>query len=329
MSERPARMAEPRAGATRRALLGAGLGLPAPGRAAAQPLLPKRPFTPVIPCAPGGRTDVIGRAIATGLARALGQPALVENRVSGATYVGSPTVAQARPDEHVPLLGSTSLAINPTLTPREPMRALAPVGLVCSSSLLLMHPSVPARSIRDFLDRVRAHPGALNYGSSGNGAPNHLIFALLAHRVGLALEHVPYRGAEPALLDLRAGRIQALFHSSMQALLLREGAIHALATSSRHRSSAMPDLPAIAETLPGFDAVFRRGLFAPAGTPAPAIAALSDALGATPADPRLRGRVASEGGEIQAGVPAELAALLVEETASWGELIRATGLRAD
>ena len=268
--------------ATRRALLATGMCRPALRKAGAQATYPARSVTLVIPYPPGGGTDVIGRAVATGLERAIGQPAIVENRAGCATSIGSTAVAQTRPDGYVLLLGSNSLAINPalqpSLTPRDPIRELAPIGLVYRSPLLLLHPSVPARTLPEFLDHARASPGALNYGSSSNGSASHLIFALLAHRAGLVLEHVPYRGAAPALLDLRAGRIQALFNSAMLAQpLLREGAIRALATSSRSRSPTMPDLPAVAETLPGFDAVFWQGLFAPAGTPAPVLAALSAA----------------------------------------------------
>ncbi|WP_426955653.1 Bug family tripartite tricarboxylate transporter substrate binding protein [Muricoccus radiodurans] len=316
----------------RRALLVAPLLAAAPTRAQD---FPARPVTLVIPYPPGGGTDTIGRAVAAVLERQLGQPVVVENRGGGATSIGSTYVAQARPDGYTLLLGANSLAINPalqpSLTPRDPQRELAPIGTVYRSALLLLvHPAVPARDLPEFLDHARAHPGALNYGSSGNGSANHLIFALLAQRAGLSMEHVPYRGAAPALLDLRAGRIQALFNSALLAQpMMREGAIRALATSSKDRSAALPDIPAVAETLPGFDAVFWQGLFAPTGTPPAVIATLSAALTAALADPGLRARVALEGGEITPGTPADLAALLAEETATWGALIRTANLRAD
>jgi tripartite-type tricarboxylate transporter receptor subunit TctC len=282
--------------------------------ARAQPAYPSRPVSLVIPYPPGGGTDTIGRAVAQVLERQLGQPVIVENRAGGATSIGSTYVAQARPDGYTLLMGANSLAINPvlqpSLTPRDPQRELAPIGMVYRSPLLLLvHPSIPAQTLPEFLAYARSQRAGISYGSSGNGSANHLIFALLSQRAGIPMEHIPYRGAAPALLDLQAGRIQALFNSALLALpLIREVRIRALAVSSEGRIAAMPEIPAISETLPGFDAVFWQGLFAPAGTPPAVVARLSAALGGALSDGNLRARVALEGGDIVTSTPEGLAA---------------------
>jgi tripartite-type tricarboxylate transporter receptor subunit TctC len=296
---------------------------------------PSRPVSVLSGYAPGGVTDLTSRAVAERMARELGQPVVVENRVGAATAVANTAAAQARPDGHTLLMGTSTLAINPalqpTLTPREPMRELTPVGMVFRSAFVLhVHPSVPARNAAEFIAFAKANPGQVNFGSSGTGAVNHLCQALFARQAGIEVVHVPFRGGAPALLELRQGRIQAMFQAVQEALpVLREGATRGLAISSAERSPLLPELPPVADTLPGFDAVFWQGLFAPAGTPEPIVARLGAALRAATEDAALRARMAEQGVAVQSGDAGALRDLLARETESWGRLIREAGIRPE
>jgi tripartite-type tricarboxylate transporter receptor subunit TctC len=211
------------------------------------------------------------------------------------------------------------------------MRELAPIGMVFRTAFVLhVHPAVPARSTAEFIAYCRANPGRVNFGSSGTGAVNHLAQALLAARAGIEVVHVPFRGGAPALIELRAGRIQAMFSAVLEALpAVREGATRGLAISSAERNALLPDLPPVAEAVPGFEAVFWQGLFAPAGTPPPILARLGTALGAATGDAALRARMAEQGVDITSGDGAALAALLARETIMWGELIRTANIRPE
>jgi tripartite-type tricarboxylate transporter receptor subunit TctC len=325
------------------AALAAGLAappaLPRAARAQTGPggtdAFPSRPVAVLSGYAPGGVTDITSRAVAERMGRELGQPVVVENRVGGATAVANTAVAQARPDGHTLLMGTSTLAINPalqpSLTPREPMRELAPVGMVFRSAFVLhVHPSVPASSAAEFIAHCQVNPGRVNFGSSGTGAVNHLCQALFARRAGIEVVHVPFRGGAPALIELRQGRIHAMFQAVQEALpALREGATRGLAISSAERSPLLPEVPPVADTLPGFDAVFWQGLFAPAGTPEPAIARLGAALRAATEDPALRARMAEQGVALQTGGAEALRGLLARETEDWGRLIREAGIRPE
>ena len=236
------------------------------------------------------------------MSRELGQPMVVENRVGGATSVANTAAAQAKPDGYTLLMGTSSLAINPalqpTLTPHEPMKELAPIGTVFRSAFVLhVHPSVPAQTTAEFIAYCKANPGKVNFGSSGVGAVNHLCQALFAQRAGIDVVHIPFRGGAPALIELRQGRIQAMFQAVQEALpVVREGIdARALAISSAERSPLLPEVPPVADTLPGFDAVFWQGMFAPAGTPEPVIGRVGAALRTATEDAALRARMAEQG----------------------------------
>ena len=312
-----------------------GLLLATPGLAMAQPAWPTRPITLVTGFAPGGLTDVMTRLIASRMSRELGQPIVVDNRAGGATSVASTAVARAAPDGYTLLMGASSLAINPALqpnlTPREPLRELMPIGMGYRSAFVLhVHPGLPARNVAEFVAYAKANPGRISFGSSGTGAVNHLCLELFRLRAGIEVVHGPYRGGAPALIDLRAGRIQAMFAAALEAIpAIREGATRALAVSSATRLPLLPDVPAVAETLPGFDAVFWQGLFAPPGTPEPVIARLAAALRATTEDPEVRARMAEQGVAAETGDAAVLRRVLVEDTETWGRLIREAGIQPD
>jgi tripartite-type tricarboxylate transporter receptor subunit TctC len=260
---------------------------------------------------------------------------VVENRVGAATAVGNTYVAQARPDGYTLLMGTSTLAINPALqpnlTPRDPARELAPIGMVFRSPFVLhVHPSLPVTNMAEFLAYAGANPGKLNIGSSGTGAVNHLSQALLVARTGIELVHVPFRGGAPGLLELRAGRIQGMFNATQEAQpVVREGATRALGVTSLNRIPTMPDVPPIADTVPGYEAVFWQGLFAPAGTPTPIITRLEAALRVATADPALVSRMAEQGVEMVSGGAEDLSNLLARELRSWAEVIRGQNIRAE
>ncbi|NDG49290.1 MAG: tripartite tricarboxylate transporter substrate binding protein [Rhodospirillales bacterium] len=303
--------------------------------ALAQEAYPNRAISVVSGYAPGGVTDVVSRAVAARMAQELGATMVVENRVGAATAVGNTHVAQARPDGYTLLMGTSTLAINPALqpnlTPRDPARELAPVGMVFRSPFVLhVHPSLPIHNMAEFLAYARANPGRLNIGSSGTGAVNHLSQALLVARTGVELVHVPFRGGAPGLLELRAGRIQGMFNATQEAQpVVREGATRALGVTSLTRVPTLPDVPPIADTVPGYEAMFWQGLFAPAGTPAPIIARLEAALRVATTDPALVSRMAEQGVEMVSGGADELRALLARELVSWAEVIRSQNIRAE
>ena len=303
--------------------------------ALAQEAYPNRSISVVSGYAPGGVTDVVSRAVAARMAQELGATMVVENRVGAATAVGNTHVAQARPDGYTLLMGTSTLAINPALqpnlTPRDPARELAPVGMVFRSPFVLhVHPSLPIHNMAEFLAYARANPGRLNIGSSGTGAVNHLSQALLVARTGVELVHVPFRGGAPGLLELRAGRIQGMFNATQEAQpVVREGATRALGVTSLTRVPTLPDVPPIADTVPGYEAMFWQGLFAPAGTPAPIIARLEAALRVATTDPALVSRMAEQGVEMVSGGADELRALLTRELVSWAEVIRGQNIRAE
>jgi len=303
--------------------------------ALAQEAYPNRSISVVSGYAPGGVTDVVSRAVAARMAQELGATMVVENRVGAATAVGNTHVAQARQDGYTLLMGTSTLAINPALqpnlTPRDPARELAPVGMVFRSPFVLhVHPSLPIHNMAEFLAYARANPGRLNIGSSGTGAVNHLSQALLVARTGVELVHVPFRGGAPGLLELRAGRIQGMFNATQEAQpVVREGATRALGVTSLTRIPTLPDVAPIADTVPGYEAMFWQGLFAPAGTPAPIIARLEAALRVATTDPALVSRMAEQGVEMVSGGADELRALLARELVSWAEVIRGQNIRAE
>ncbi|NMJ44406.1 tripartite tricarboxylate transporter substrate binding protein [Roseomonas sp. JC162] len=321
---------------SRRPLLFAPLALPALARrAAAQDAWPSRSVSVLLGYPPGGVTDFASRAVCERMGRALGQTMVLENRPGAATALANTAVAQARPDGYTLLMGTSTLAINPalqpTLTPRDPMKDLTPVGMIFRTAFVLhVHPSVPARNTAELIAYAKANPGKLNFGSSGTGAVNHLCLELFRARAGIDVVHVPYRGGPAALLDLRQNRIQGMFNAVQEALpAVREGATRALAISSKERAAAMPELPPLADVLPGFDGVFWQGLFGPPGLPAPIVARAGAALRDATTDTDLIARMAAQGVALTPGDDAVLRQTLAAETAMWGQLIREQNIRPE
>ncbi len=319
---------------TRRTALGTGLALLAHPAAQAENF-PTRAITVITPFAAGGLTDLSTRVIVERMSQDLGQPVVVENRTGGATSIASQAVMAARPDGYTVLMGASSLAINPALQPelppQRPLEALIPIGLAYRSAFVLqVHPSLPVRSLAEFIAYARARPGQVNFGSSGTGAVNHLCMEMLSRQAGLQVVHVPYRGGAQALVDLQAGRLHAMFSAVLEAQPpITEGRLRGLAISSRERSPVLPDIPPVADTLPGFEALFWQGLFAPAGTPEPVVGRLGRALAIATNDAGLRRRLAERGVTVQTGDAAVLRDTLLADTALWGKVIRDGNIKPD
>jgi tripartite-type tricarboxylate transporter receptor subunit TctC len=296
---------------------------------------PARPIRLIVPFPPGGPTDIVARVPAERIARTLGQPLVVENRPGANGNIGNDAVAKAEPDGHTVLYNTSSIALSPALYTRLPydaLRDLAPVVQTATIPLVLaVHPGLPVRDVREFVEHLRARPGALSYGSAGNGNVTHLAAFLLLRSQGLDAVHVGYRGSAPALVDAASGQVQFLTDTVNSALpLIREGRLRALAVTSPRRLGPLPEVPTVAETLiPGFEVGAWQGMMVPARTPAAVIAALNAAALAALADPEVRAKLAEQGTEPLGSTPEEYGRILREETARWGRVVAESGVRLE
>jgi tripartite-type tricarboxylate transporter receptor subunit TctC len=296
---------------------------------------PDRPVRVIVPFPPGSTPDIAGRAVATHFAQVFGQPFVVENRTGAGGNLGTDAVAKAT-DGHTigisingPL--TTAKALYPNL-PYDPQKDLAPVSLLMrGAQLLVVHPSVPARGLKEFIAYVKANPGKLSFGSVGSGSGSHLAMADLMARAGLDMVHVPYRGFPPAVLDLVAGRIEAMFVISAGILpQMQEGKARALAVTAERRIPQAPEVPTLAEAgIPDAASYAWIGLIAPASTPAPRIARLAEEAGKGLADPQTRSALERAGFEVVGSSPAAFARFIAEETERWGGLINRLGIKLE
>jgi tripartite-type tricarboxylate transporter receptor subunit TctC len=296
---------------------------------AARAAYPDRPIHLIVPFAPGGGNDTIARLVGDGLAKELGQPVVVDNRPGAGGIVGAEAAARAPADGYTLFLGGVgSHAINPNLhanLPYDPIKDFAPISLVASAPLILVvHPSVPAHSVRELIALAKAQPGKLNYASNGNGSSSHLAAVMFASMTGVDMVHVPYKGLAPALTDLLSGQVQLMF-SSVVAILphVKAGKLRALAVSSRERLSLLPDLPTIAEAgVPGYQSSSWYGILAPAGTPPDVVAKLNAALVKVVGAPEVRSALAKEGADPAGNSVEAFGAFIAAEKQRLGELIR-------
>jgi tripartite-type tricarboxylate transporter receptor subunit TctC len=324
-----------RSSLTRRALLSAPAALAAPA-AHAQAPYPTRAVRLVVPWPPGGPIDLAARPIAARMAELLGQPVVVDNRGGANGTIGSLHVAQSGPDGYTLLLASPGpVTIHPLArnsAEPDPLRPFAPVTqLVSSPSVLVVRRDLPAQGLAEFLALARARPGALTYGSAGAGSINHLSAATLAARAEVSMLHVPYQGAAPLLNDLIAGRIDAAFLGIGVALpLIAQGTARGLAVGNARRAAALPTLPTVGETFPGFQADNWYAIFAPAGTPAPIVERVHRDAGEAVRTPSVT-RLLTEGGTEPSPSerPAAFVAMLREDTERWRHSVRAAGLRPE
>ena len=298
---------------------------------------PNRPITLVIPLPPGGTNDIMARAVADKLSASLGQQIVVENRAAGGSgTVGTRQVAKSAPDGYTLLLGYTStLATGPSMYRNvgyDPRKDFAPIGLIASApALLLIHPSLPVRTVSDLIAMMKSSRPAFQVGTPGIGTVNHLAAVLFAQQAGVELQFIPYKGSNPLITDLAGGHVKVGFNPIPVSRAAIEGnLIIALAGTSLQRSAALPDLPTVAESgLPGFDAVLSYGLVAPAGTPAPIIERLNKDLRAALATDEVKKRLQQEGAEPMPTSPEEHAAVIDREETKWSALIKSVGLKAE
>ncbi len=316
----------------RRTLL-AGLALlPLPAFAQA---FPTRPIRLICPFAAGGSADASARQLAEPLSAVLGQPVVVENRPGGGATLGAQMVARATPDGHTLLYGTPGPQIvNPHLmrsVPYDPVRDFAPVsGYKRAPNLLAVHPSLGVADVAGLVASAKAQPGALTFASSGVGSSSHLAGEMLKFLGGVDITHVPYRGTGPAMADLLAGTVSmALDTLSILLPPARAGSLRALGVTTPRRSRLTPELPALAETLPGFDAAPFNYIAATGGTPAPIIARLNAAIVGILNDPAYRARMEALGEEATPSTPEELAATIAAESARWRQVIEAAGIRVE
>ncbi|MDR3379821.1 Bug family tripartite tricarboxylate transporter substrate binding protein [Cupriavidus basilensis] len=305
----------------------------------AQDTWPAKPVTYVVPFAAGGTTDVLGRLIGQRLSQMIGQPVVVENRAGAGGNIGSDYVAKAAPDGYT-LVGGTisSHSINVSLYPKmpyDPIKNFQPVALIGTlPNLLVVNANSPWKSVQDVIAAARAKPGAVSFGSAGNGTSQHLAGELFSSMAGVKLLHVPFKGSNPAVQALLGNQVDVLFENSVAAMpMIQSGKFRALATTAAKRARELPDVPTVAEAggpkLQGYEIVSWQAVFAPAGTPAPIVNRLAADIGKIIQEPDMRARLASLGIEPSGAGPAELGAFQKSEVAKWAQLIKSANIRPE
>jgi len=298
-------------------------------------VFPNRPVRLVVPFAAGGTNDTLGRIVSEKLGERLGQPFVVDNRGGANMVVGSEIVARATPDGHTLLIVAAGFAVNPSIRrklPYDSMRDFAPVGLVASGPyLMVVHPSVPAKTVREFIAWVKSRPGQVNYASTGTGSPPHLAAELLKVTAGIDMQHIPYKGGGAVLPDLLAGRV-SMFFGSISTLRphVQAGKLRAIAVTTVKRSSAMPDVPTFIESgLPGYEVAGWYGLLAPGKTPREIVHFLNGELRKALAEPDTRRRFAAHGADPGSGTAEEFGALIRSEITKWAKVVQAAGIKPE
>jgi len=296
---------------------------------------PSKPIRIVVPFPPGGIADVICRVFAQKFTETWSEPVIVDNRAGAGGNIGADIVAKSPPDGYTIGIGSIGThAVNMSLfskMPYDSVRDFAPVALVMEADgLLVVHPSVPASSVKQLIALARARPGQLAYASAGNGTASHLAGELFKSLAKIDLVHVPYKGNVPAITDLVGGQTSMIFATMPTVLpLVKAGKLRALAVTGAHRNPAAPEYPAMAETLPGFDVTNWIGILAPAGTPADIVAKLNAEITRIMQLPEIQSRLANEGAKFTPNTPAEFGAFQKREIAKWAKVIKEAGLRVD
>jgi tripartite-type tricarboxylate transporter receptor subunit TctC len=295
---------------------------------------PVRPVHLVVGYPAGGTTDILARLVGQYLSERLGQQFIIDNRAGAGNNIGTEVVMNAAPDGYTLLLVNPANAINATLYEKLPfnfIRDLAPVaGIIRVPNVMEVNPEVPAKTVAEFVAYAKANPGKVNMASSGNGTSIHVSGELFKMMAKVDMLHVPYRGSAPALTDLMGGQVQVLFDNMPSSIeYIRAGKLRALAVTTATRSDALPGVPTVAETVPGYEASAWFGLGAPKGTPAEVVDKLNAAVNAGLADPRLKARLADLGGTMLVGTPANFGKLIAEETEKWAKVVKFSGARPD
>jgi tripartite-type tricarboxylate transporter receptor subunit TctC len=314
-------------------LVGGAAAFPAASRIAKAQDYPSRPVRLICGFAAGGAPDIVARLIGQWLAERLGEQFIIENRSGAGGNIAVEAVVNAPADGYTLLLIPTAAAINTTLYDKlnfNLIRDIAPVaGIVRVPNLMLVNPLVPARTVPEFIAYAKANPGKISMASAGIGSGPHLSGEMFKRMAGIEMVHVPYRGALPALTDLIGGHVQILFGNTASNEYIRAGKVRILAVTTMTRSETLPDVPAVAEFLPGYEASAWFGVGAPRNTPPEIINRLNQEINAGLADPRIKARLADLGGAVLAGSPADFAKLIADETAKWGEVIKLTGIKPE
>jgi tripartite-type tricarboxylate transporter receptor subunit TctC len=296
---------------------------------------PERPIRLLLPFPAGGAVDLVARIVTARMAEELGRPFVIENKTGAGGMIATDATAKAAPDGYTLLLTSPNHTINAAINPKLPYdteKDLAPISIVAEvPELLVSHPAAPFESFSGFVDYAKKNPGKLNYASAGNGTLPHVTMELLLRRLGIAVAHIPYRGAAPAMTDLLAGQVQLEMDTyATSSPLIADHKLRALAIASRGRSALMPDVPAIAEMgLPGYEGILWIGLVAPAGTPKPIIDKLATAAQNAVRSPTLGERFKRDGIDPAGGTPQAFAALIAKEIVQWRDLAQSANIRLD
>jgi tripartite-type tricarboxylate transporter receptor subunit TctC len=322
----------------RRRLMLAGAAFPFAGAAFAQPAAPAwpaRPLRMIIGFAPGGPTDIVARVVAQRLSEQIGQTVVVDNKPGAGGNLAADLAAKAPADGHTLFYNTSAITIAPALygkVPYDTLKDFVPVSTTATNAMIVMvHPSVPARSIQEFVAHAKANPGRLNYGSSGTGTITHLATAALASSLGLQMTHVPYKGSAPALLDTAAGVVQLMTDTVNSALpYVKDGRLRPLAVTMPRRLAVLPDVPTLAETvLPGMEMSAWQGVVLPAGTSPAIVQRLNVELRRVLAHEETRQKLIAQGTEILGSTPEEYAAYLRSELVRWSKVVSDTGAKAE
>ena len=302
--------------------------------AVAQPY-PSKPIRIIVPYPAGGTSDILARAVGPGITAALGQPVVVENKPGSTGNVGAELVAKSPPDGYTLLLADIgSLAIGPSIFPAlpfDPVKDFAPVIMVAYSPHVLgVHPSVPVGSVRELIEYAKANPGKLNFANSGNGGAPHLAGIAFAQRTGISWAYIPYKGGSQAVADVAGGQANVIMNGMLATYpTVKSGRIKGLAVSSAQRVASAPELPTIAETLPGFETGSYQGLLAAAGAPRDVVARLNAEISRILATAEMREKLAAQGTEVRSGTPESLGAFIGSEKTRWAQVIRESGVKFD
>ena len=304
--------------------------------AGAQQPYPNKPIRLIVGFAPGGGTDILARALGQPLGELLGQQVTIDNRAGAAGIIATELGAKAAPDGYTLLVGSSAgFAINPNLMaklPYDPVKDFAPVGLFATLSYALdVHPSLPAKTLQDFIALARAKPGAINYGSAGQGSSTHLAIEQFAMMAGVRMTHVPYKGNTPAMTALMSGEVAMVFDPVLTSTpMIKSGRVRALAVTTAQRSALLPDVPTVAESgVAGYESGNWFGIFAPAGTSKEIVERLNAAVNRAMARPEMKDKLTSQGADALTGSPADLASLVQRELAKFAKIIKAAGVRVE
>jgi len=315
--------------------LAAGAAAPsALSRIARAQAYPSRPIRWVVGFVPGGATDIIARLTGQWLSERLGQSVVIENRPGAGSNIATEMVVNAPPDGYTLLLVGPANAVNATLYPKlnyNFIRDIAPIASISREPLVMVvNPSVPAKTVAEFIAYAKANPGMLNMASSGIGTSVHVGGELFKMMTGITMLHVPYRGAAPAITDLIGGRMQVMFATLPSSIeYIKAGKLRALAVTTARRTPALPDLPIVAEVLPGYEASAMYGVGAPRDTPVEIVNKLNKEINAGLADPWMQARLADLGGTVLPGTPADFAKLIDEETQKWAKVVQFSGAKPE